>query len=208
MHEMIDPIVNFLVNFIHHVGYLGIFIGMFIESTAFPLPSELIVIPAGIAASQGHMDLLLIILVGTCGNVAGAVFSYYLAEFAGRTFLFRIGKYFFVKPEAIIKVEEYFKNHGPISVFIARLLPGFRHFISLPAGIAKMDIKLFYFYTTVGSLLWTTVLAILGYEIGENKEMIKEYIHTVILVCVGLCIAIAAFYYFYKKCLKKTTASF
>lgn len=199
MHELIDPIINFLVNFIGQVGYLGIFFGMFIESTAFPLPSELIVIPAGIAASQGQMNLGLIIFIGTLGNVAGAVFSYYLAEFAGRAVLLKIGKYLFVKPETIFKVEEYFKSHGPISVFISRLIPGFRHFISMPAGIAKMDIKLFCFYTTLGSAIWTTVLALLGYEIGENKELIKEYIHSIILCCIALCTIIIAIYFFFRR---------
>lgn len=199
MHEFIDSIINFLVELVNQVGYFGIFLGMFIESTLFPLPSELIVIPAGIAASQGQMSLSLIILVGTLGNVTGAVFSYYLAKFVGRAVLLKIGKYFFVKPESVIKVEEYFKNHGSISIFIGRLLPGFRHFISLPAGIAKMDIKLFYFYTTAGSLLWTVVLAVLGHEIGENRALIKEYIHVIILCCFLVCGAIATLYYFYKK---------
>lgn len=199
MHELVDPAINFLVQFIGQVGYLGIFIGMFLESTAFPLPSELIVIPAGISASQGEMNLFLIIFVGTVGNVAGAVFSYYLAAFAGRAVLFRIGKYLFLKPETIIKVEEYFKNHGSISVFIGRLLPGIRHFISLPAGIAQMDMKLFFFYTTIGSLIWTTVLAMLGYEIGENRELIKQYIHSIILACVLFCVVLVTGYYFYMK---------
>ncbi len=203
MHALIDPIINFLVSFISQVGYFGIFIGMFLESTAFPLPSELIVIPAGIAASQGQMSLVMIIFVGTLGNVAGAIFSYYLAEFAGRTILFRIGKYMFVKPETIIKVEEYFKKHGSISVFIGRLLPGFRHFISMPAGIAKMDMKLFCFYTTVGSLIWTTVLAVLGYEIGENKELIKEYVHLIILGCVAVCAVLVSGYYIYTSSRKR-----
>ncbi len=199
MHEFVDSSISFLIHFIGQVGYLGIFIGMFLESTAFPLPSELIVIPAGIAASQGKMDLSLIILVGTLGNVAGAIFSYYLAEFAGRAVLLRIGKFLFVKPESIIKVEEYFKNHGAISVFIGRLLPGFRHFISLPAGIAKMDIKLFCFYTTLGSLLWTIVLAMLGYEIGENSQLIKEYIHIIIFCCVSFCVILSVIYYAAKR---------
>lgn len=203
MHELIDPVINFLVTFINQVGYLGIFIGMFLESTAFPLPSELVVIPAGIAASQGQMNIYLIILVGTAGNVLGAIFSYYLAQCLGRAVLFKIGKYLFIKPESIIKVEAYFKSHGPISVFISRLIPGFRHFISLPAGIAKMDVKLFCLYTTLGSALWTIVLAILGYEIGENKDMIKEYIHTIILCCVALCAVLVMGYYFF---LRKRTA--
>ncbi|NBV05807.1 MAG: DedA family protein [Proteobacteria bacterium] len=199
MHELIDPAINFLVTFISNIGYLGIFIGMFLESTAFPLPSELVVIPAGIAASQGQMNLLLIIFVGTLGNVLGAIFSYYLAKSLGRAVLLKIGKYLFVKPETIIKVEEYFKSHGSISVFVARLLPGLRHFISLPAGIAGMNFRLFCFYTTLGSLIWTIVLAMLGYEIGENRALIKEYIHIIIMCCAATCALIIPCYYFFKK---------
>ncbi len=200
MHELVDPIVNFLINFINQIGYFGIFVGMFLESTAFPLPSELVIIPAGIVAAKGHMSLSIIIIAGTLGNVAGAVFSYYLAEFAGRAFLFKVGKYLFVKPETIIKVEDYFKNHGPISVFIGRLLPGVRHFISLPAGIAKMDIKLFLLYTTIGSAIWTTILAFLGFEIGENMDLIKQYIHVIVSACVILCaLTVIAYVFFVKR---------
>jgi membrane protein DedA with SNARE-associated domain len=206
MHQIFDPMINFLAHFIEQVGYLGIFIGMFLESTAFPLPSELIMIPAGIAASYGTMNIYLIIVAGVLGNVFGAVFSYYLAAFVGRAVLFKIGKYLFIKPETIIKVEEFFKSHGSISVFIGRLIPGLRHFISLPAGIAKMNIRLFCLYTSIGSLLWTIVLAILGFEIGENRELIKEYIHTIAIACAILCLLLITAYCIfvkYKKSSKK-----
>ncbi len=209
MHQLLDSSINFLAHFIEQVGYLGIFIGMFLESTAFPLPSELIMIPAGIAASSGTMNIYIVITVGVLGNVAGAIFSYYLAALAGRVVLFKIGKYLFIKAETIIKVEEYFKSHGPISIFIGRLLPGFRHFISLPAGIAKMDIKLFCLYTTLGSAIWTAVLTLLGFEIGENRELIEKYIHIIILCCIALCTILIAGYYVFsrRKKIQKTVVS-
>jgi membrane protein DedA with SNARE-associated domain len=206
MHQIFDPMIDFLAHFIEQVGYLGIFIGMFLESTAFPLPSELIMIPAGIAASYGTMNIYLIIVAGVLGNVFGAIFSYYLAAFVGRAVLFKIGKYLFIKPETIIKVEEFFKSHGSISVFIGRLIPGLRHFISLPAGIAKMNIKLFCLYTSLGSLIWTVVLAILGFEIGENRKLIKEYIHTIAIACTISCLLLITAYCIfvkYKKSSKK-----
>ena len=208
MHQLLDSAIQFLAHFIEQVGYLGIFIGMFLESTAFPLPSELIMIPAGIAASYGTMNIYAIIVVGVLGNVAGAIFSYYLAELVGRAVLIKIGKYLFIKQETIVKVEEYFKSHGPISIFIGRLLPGLRHFISLPAGIARMDFKLFCFYTTLGSTIWTVVLTFLGFEIGENRELIKEYIHAIILSCVALCAVLIAGYcgfVHYRQNLKQLT---
>ncbi|MDX2083069.1 MAG: DedA family protein [Rickettsiales bacterium] len=199
MHEIFNSSVNFLINFIDQVGYLGIFIGMFLESTAFPIPSELVMIPAGFAVAEGKMNLALLIIVGVLGNLIGAIFSFYLAEFAGRAVLFRIGKYLFIKPETIIKVEDYFTRHGPISVFIGRMLPGVRHFISLPAGIAKMNFKLFCLYTTFGSLIWTSILVFLGFEIGKNRQLINQYIHIIIILCCVFCALLASLYYFYNR---------
>ena len=172
MHEFIHNFIETIVIFINEIGYLGIFIGMFLESTIIPIPSEIIMIPAGIASAKGVMNIYIATLVGTIGNIAGAVFSYYLALTLGRRIILKIGKYFFIKPETIIKIEEFFKKHGPLSVFIGRLLPGFRHFISLPAGLAKMNFKLFLFYTSIGATIWTSILSFSGYLIGENQELI------------------------------------
>ncbi len=199
MHNLFDFAIHFLISFINQIGYLGIFIGMFLESTLVPLPSELIMIPAGIATSQGTMNFYYVMFFGVLGNVLGAVFSYYLAASIGRVILFKIGKYFLVKPATITKIESFFKNHGPISIFVGRLLPGFRHFISLPAGIAKMNIKQFYFYTTLGSSIWAAVLTGLGYFIGENRQLIKENLHEIILLCFACCALIVLAYVFYKK---------
>ncbi len=197
--EIIDQTINFLVNFIDQIGYLGIFIGMFLESTMFPMPSEAIMIPAGMSAAYGKMNLYLVIFYGVLGNVGGAIFSYYLADHLGRPVLFKIGKYFFVKPKSIVKIEKFFKNHGNVSVFIGRLIPGLRHFISLPAGVAKMDMKLFCFYTTIGSAIWTSVLTILGFLIGTNKDLIKKYLHLVIIACLAICSLIIVIYVALKR---------
>lgn len=198
MHSLLSSSVEFLVNFIDSVGYFGIFIGMFLESTLVPLPSELVMIPAGLAASSGAMNLYLALFFGVVGNVAGAVFSYYLAASIGRTILFRIGKYFFVKAATIIKIENFFAKHGPISVFIGRLLPGFRHFISLPAGVAKMDMKLFVIYTTLGSSIWNAILIALGFFIGTNQKLIEENLHEIALGLFGICALIVVGYIFLK----------
>jgi membrane protein DedA with SNARE-associated domain len=203
MHSVFDSAIQMLITFAGQIGYLGIFIGMFLESTLLPLPSELIMIPAGIAASQGGMNIYVLILVGTLGNVSGAIFSYYLAASIGRTILLRLGKYFFVKPTTIIRIENFFKNHGPISVFIGRLLPGFRHFISLPAGIAKMNIKSFCLYTMAGSVIWTTILTIFGFFIGENQESIKENLHEIIIGCAAFCLVTMLAYVWRKKSSEK-----
>jgi len=198
MHSLFSSLITFLTNFIGEVGYLGIFIGMFLESTLVPLPSELVMIPAGLAAHAGVMNVYLALLVGVAGNVAGAVFSYYLAASIGRTILFRIGKYFFLKAETIIKIEKFFESHGPISIFIGRLLPGFRHFISIPAGVAKMDMKLFFIYTTLGSTIWNIVLISLGFFIGTNQQLIEKNLEGIVLGLLGVCALVVIGYIFLK----------
>ena len=198
--QIFESTMDVLINFIEQVGYFGIFIGMFLESTMLPIPSEIIMIPAGMAAAYGNMNLGLVIFIGVLGNVLGAIFSYYLAMFLGRPILLKIGRYFFIKPETIIKIEKFFKSHGNISVFIGRLIPGLRHFISLPAGVAKMNFKTFCFYTTLGSAIWTSVLTFLGFGIGANKDLIKKYLNLIIVICILLCgITIACYDYFQKN---------
>lgn len=202
MHALLNSLVNFLVQFISQIGYFGIFLGMFLESTLVPLPSELIMIPAGIAAASGAVNLYLTIIVGTLGNILGAIFSYYLADLIGRPLLLKLGKYLFVREHTIIKIEKFFEKHGSVSIFIGRLLPGFRHFISLPAGIAKMNIKTFIFYTSLGSAIWTSVLATLGFTIKENQQLIKENLHEIALISVGFCAIIIAFHILLKPARK------
>jgi membrane protein DedA with SNARE-associated domain len=159
MKEFIHDFISLIVNFINEIGYLGIFIGMFLESTIIPIPSEVVMIPAGIASSKGLMNIYTVTIIGTFGNILGAVFSYFLALTLGRKIILKIGKYFFIKPETIEKIEIFFKKYGSISVFIGRLLPGFRHFISLPAGLARMDFKLFLLYTSMCSSICTRILS-------------------------------------------------
>jgi len=198
LHQLLEITVQYLVTFIEKIGYLGIFIGMFLESTLVPIPSEVIMIPAGIAAAKGSVNIYIATLVGIFGNIAGAVFSYYLAKTLGRKVLLKIGKYFFVKPHTIIKIEEFFKKHGNISVFIGRLLPGFRHFISLPAGVAQMDLKAFYLYTSLGAAIWTSVLSALGFLVGNNQELIHEHLHEIGFICLGFSFIVLAIYIFCK----------
>ncbi len=199
LHQFFDSTISALVIFINQIGYLGIFVGMFLESTLVPIPSEIIMIPAGIAASKGSFNIYLVMIVGIVGNVFGALFSYYLAASLGRTIIFRIGKYFFVKAETIIKIENFFQKHGKFSVFIGRLLPGFRHFISIPAGIAKMNIKSFCIYTSLGSSIWTVILAALGFAIGDNQELINENLERIAMICFFFCIALFLTYFLYAR---------
>lgn len=199
MENIFENLILLLINFITNIGYLGIFIGMFLESTIVPIPSELIMIPAGFAASQGLMNLYLILLFGILGNVLGAIFSYYIAIYLGRPIIFKIGKYFFLNKKNVEKIENFFKLHGEISIFTARLIPGFRHFISLPAGIARMNIYKFSLYTFIGSSVWTTILTILGFYIGKNMSLINQYLELIIVAILSLCILLVVIYYLFNK---------
>jgi membrane protein DedA with SNARE-associated domain len=199
MHEIID----FIVNIAREFGYLGIFLMMFLESTLFPFPSEVAMIPAGYLAAKGEMNLGFSIFVGTAGSLLGALFNYYLAKKYGRKGVLKFGKYFFFTEEKLEKVEEYFKHHGSFSTFVSRLIPGIRQLISLPAGLAKMDLAKFSFYTVAGAGIWVAVLAFLGYFIGENELLIKEYLRQIIMVTLGLIVLTSLIYIYVNKRAKK-----
>jgi membrane protein DedA with SNARE-associated domain len=192
-------ILDYLVFLIDKIGYLGIFIGMFLESTFVPIPSEIIMLPAGIAASEGKFNLTLVIFIGVTGNLLGAIFNYYLAIYCGRPILLKIGKYFFIKEKTILGIEKFFNKHGAVSTFTGRLIPGVRQYISLPAGIARMHFGKFCFYTTLGSSIWLTTLTYLGFLIGDNKGMLKDYLHIAILACLAFCLLLGVAYYAFNK---------
>lgn len=195
---MIHNIIYTIIDIINQTGYFGIFFLMFLESGLFPVPSEAVIIPAGYLAFQGKMNIYMVIFMGTAGSLAGALFNYYIAFFLGRMFLIRHGKYVFIKERSIHKVEKFFEKYGDLSVFIGRLLPVIRHLISLPAGLAKMNVVHFSVYTTVGALIWVSILGILGFFFGQNQDMIEKFQHEITMLIVLACLFIVAAYALYK----------
>jgi membrane protein DedA with SNARE-associated domain len=191
---MLHDIAAYLVDTIGDMGYWGIFLLMFLESTFFPFPSEVIMIPAGYLAYKGEMNLSIVVVVGIVGSVAGALFNYYLAMHFGRGFLLRYGKYFFIKEETLDKLEAFFQKHGELSTFNGRLIPGIRQLISLPAGLARMNLLRFSFYSALGAGIWVIVLVALGYLLGSNEELISEYLHTATLIALVSVVFITLFY--------------
>jgi len=203
---MLHDVVNWVVGTVSDLGYIGIFIMMFLESSFFPFPSEVVMIPAGYLASKGDMNLGIAIGAGIFGSLSGAVFNYYLALKFGRKFIARWGKYVFIKEETLEKMEDFFAKHGHISTFSGRLIPAVRQYISLPAGLAKMDIWKFSLYTSLGAGIWVVILAILGYFIGENQALIDQYLKTIIISVIAVLLIIALVYIRFqirKKGLKK-----
>lgn len=191
---MIHDIAATIVSYIGDMGYWGIFLLMFLESTFFPFPSEIIMIPAGYLAYKGEMNVYIVVLAGILGSVAGALFNYYLAMHFGRAFILRYGKYFFIKEETLDKLESFFLKHGELSTFNGRLIPGIRQLISLPAGLARMNLWTFSFYSALGSGIWVIVLVALGYLLGSNEELISEYLQTATLIALLCVILITIFY--------------
>jgi membrane protein DedA with SNARE-associated domain len=158
-------------------GFILIFILMAIESSVIPLPSEVVMIPAGFLAYRSeltfgdpHLDFAVAVLCGMTGSLAGAYANYFVSLLVGRPFILRYGKYFFIKPAAFSKAEEIFLEYGDISTFVGRLIPVVRHLISIPAGISRMPLLKFSFYTLIGAGIWSAILLWIGYYIGSLAE--------------------------------------
>jgi membrane protein DedA with SNARE-associated domain len=190
MHALID----WLLTTIGALGYPGIFLLMAMESSVIPVPSELVMPPAGYLAAQGRMNIWVAIFMGTAGSLIGAYANYYAAHYLGRPLLLKYGKYVWITEEKFAKVEQYFKDHGEISTFIGRLLPVIRHLISLPAGLAGMNHVKFTIYTLAGAGIWVTILTWIGYFIGANQELIMQYSHQAVIGVVIVSAVIIALY--------------
>jgi membrane protein DedA with SNARE-associated domain len=196
---MLHDVINWIVETVHSWGYTGIFVMMFLESSFFPFPSEVAMIPAGYLAHQGKMDIWLAIAAGLAGSLGGALFNYWLALKFGRPFLVRYGKYVMFKEESLERMERFFAKHGHVSTFTGRLIPAVRQYISLPAGLARMNIPIFLFYTGLGAGLWVMILAFLGYFIGDNQALLKENLTSITLATLAFVAVVITVYYFWQK---------
>lgn len=199
MLEIIDSIVQLVVSVVSQLGYAGIFVMMFLESSFFPFPSEVVIPPAAYLAAQGEMNLAMVIIMGIAGSIAGALFNYFLSIRLGRPLILKFGKYFGLTEHAYEKSEKYFRKHGEISTFVGRLIPGIRQYISLPAGLARMNIPRFVFFTGLGAGIWVVVLAVIGYLIGDNQELIKKYSQESLVYILGFIVVIILAYVWWHK---------
>ncbi|MBU1177544.1 DedA family protein [Patescibacteria group bacterium] len=180
MELILETIINWGLDLISEIGYLGITLLMTIESSFIPFPSEIVIPPAAYLAQQGEMNIFLVILSGIIGSLLGALINYFLAYTLGRKIIYsladsKILKFLLINKKKVVKAEKYFLKYGNFSTFIGRFIPAVRQLISIPAGFSKMNLKNFTLYTFLGSSIWVIVLAILGYAFGSNKELIAEY---------------------------------
>jgi membrane protein DedA with SNARE-associated domain len=191
---MLHDIIQYIVDTVGAWGYLGIFLMMALESSFFPFPSEVVMIPAGYLAYKGEMNIVLAILAGIGGSLAGALFNYWLAMKFGRPFILRYGKYVLFKEQSLQRMEDFFVRHGHISTFTGRLIPAVRQYISLPAGLARMNLAAFSFYTSLGAGIWVTILAVLGYTIGHNEAALRDNLKLITLITLGVVAVIVLLY--------------
>jgi len=194
--QILENIGIFAVNIISQMGYFGVFFLMVLESMVFPIPSELVMPFAGFIAYQGNFNFLLVILFSSLGSIVGSLISYYLGKFGGNHMIMRYGKYFLLDVKDLKKTEHWFSKKGESTIFIGRLIPVVRHLISIPAGIGKMNLTKFCIYTIAGATIWNTFLAYLGYLLGKNWNLVRQYTEPISIV-VAVLLLLGGIYFVY-----------
>ncbi len=191
---MFHQFVMWLADTIGQFGYPGIVVLMALESSFFPFPSEVVIPPAAYLAAGGKMNIGMVLLCGTAGSLLGAVFNYWLALKFGRPFFEKYGRYLLVSSRSLDKADRFFEHHGHISTFVGRLLPGIRQYISLPAGLARMNLFIFCAATALGAGIWVSVLAAMGYWFGRNEQLFMHNLNWITLAMVIACVILSIFY--------------
>ena len=189
--NIFETLSNFVIAVIEQLGYGGVFVGMTLESTGLPLPSEIVMAFAGYVVWEGRLSLLGVTLAGALGCLTGSLVLYGIGAYGGRPLLERYGKYVLIRKEELDRAEQWFGKHGEGAVIISRLLPFVRSFISLPAGIVRMDVKRFSAYTLLGSLPFCFGFAYVGFALGPHWKDIRglfRYFDIAVIVGVVLLI--------------------
>jgi len=196
--HILHEIINWLVQIISQLWYMWIFVWMFLESSFFPFPSEVIMIPAWYLAFQWEMNLYLVILIWILGSLSWAWLNYILASKLGRIFLEKI-----IKKDKVDKLEDFFNKHGHITTFTWRLIPWVRQYISFPAWLSNMNPLKFSIYTILGAWIWVIILTLLGYFIGQNQDLIHKYLKEITIITFVLVIFLIWIYYYFNVKKKK-----
>ena len=194
LQQLITAVATWIMGVISAMGYGGIVLLMAIESACIPLPSEIIMPFAGFLVSKGEMTLWGIALAGAIGCVVGSIPAYYAGMLGGRPLAEKYGRYVLISKKDLDMADRWFKNHGEIIIFIARLLPGVRTFIAFPAGMARMNMTRFIIYTFVGSFIWCWALGYIGMKAGEHWESLSVYFHQSHYVIIAAGLAFVAWY--------------
>ncbi len=201
---MIEQVGVWLVETIGSFGYLGLVVLMAMESSVLPVPSELVMPPAGFLAYQGEMNIWLALLAGTAGSMIGAYANYWVSARLGRWVFVKYGKFVLLSVRSLERTEKFFARHGEIATFVGRLFPVIRHLISIPAGLARMRLDRFFLYTGVGAGIWCGVLLAVGWFIGAagaslSREAMTDYAHKAVLFMVPLTLVVVGGYVFWHR---------
>ncbi|MDI9535996.1 MAG: DedA family protein [Bacteroidota bacterium] len=191
------------------MNYTTITLLMTAESSFIPFPSEIVIPPAAYIASNPESDLniFLVVLFGTIGALIGAYINYFLALWLGRPIVYkfadsRLGRFFLLSKEKVVKAETYFNNHGKTSTFIGRLIPVIRQLISIPAGLAKMNFLAFSIYTFIGAMIWNIILAALGYLAHGQKDLIDKY-NKELSIAIVVIVVLVILFFIIRKLIKR-----
>ncbi len=172
---MLHQLITTWFSWVQDWGYWGVALLMAMESSIFPVPSEVVIPPAAFLAAQGKMTIWGVILAGTVGSWAGSSITYGFSRWLGRPFVLKFGKYFFISPEKLARAEVFMARYEAGGIFFARLLPVVRHLISIPAGIVRMPFGKFSLMTTIGSAIWCSILAWYGHGVAlRNPYLMKD----------------------------------
>ena len=199
MHHLIQQIIDWYSSALQSGGYPLIALLMAVESSIFPLPSEVVIPPAAHLAYTGQLPLSLwgIVLAGTIGSWLGATVMYWAARVAGRPLFLRYGKLIFISPEKIAGAERWAAHYGAMGIFISRLLPVVRHLIGIPAGIVRLSYWKFSLFTLLGSGIWCAVLCYVGVKMGQDEQLMKGELHRITLWLGGAMLVLGGLYYFF-----------
>ena len=170
---MLERLVNWLLDALLDLGYPGIVVLMAMESSVLPVPSELVMPPAGYWAAKGELSFVLAVACGVLGSILGALANYFGARWLGRGLVRRFGRYVLLSERALERSERFFARHGEFSTLVGRMVPVVRHLISIPAGLHGMPIPRFVLFTGIGAGIWCTILTAIGYLIGRNESVLR-----------------------------------
>ncbi|MBI2141050.1 DedA family protein [Candidatus Woesearchaeota archaeon] len=197
---LFERLSELFTGIIASTGYLGVFILMTLESMVAPVPSELVMPFAGFLVADGKLNLWLVIVISSLASITGSLISYFVAYFGEKELIHKFGRFVFLDKEELEWTERWFRRHGSITIFISRLIPVVRHLISIPAGLARMDLKQFILFTAIGATAWNSFLLFVGIKLRENWGIVHEYSKQLdILVVIGILLAAAYLVYRHVK---------